>query len=75
MKIEMTRTLTIPRELEDAISFISEMFSDEDDFTAVCCAIAAWDYDMFAEACFAIACNKKNFEWGLTKIDIVYKED
>ena len=32
-------------------------------------------YDMFAEACFAIACNKKNFEWGLTKIDIVYKED
>lgn len=34
-----------------------------------------WDYDMFAEACFAIACNKKNFEWGLTKIDIVYKED
>lgn len=46
MKIEMTRTLTIPRELEDAISFISEMFQDEDDFTAVCCAIAAQDYEV-----------------------------
>lgn len=46
MKIEMTRILTIPREFEDAISFISEMFSDEDDFTAVCCAIAAQDYEV-----------------------------
>ena len=46
MKIEMTRTLTIPRELEDAISFISELFSDDDDFTAVCCVIAAQDYEV-----------------------------
>ena len=45
MNITMTRTLTIPRELEDAISFISEMFSDDDDFISVCCAIAAQDYE------------------------------
>lgn len=46
MNITMTRTLTIPRELEEAISFISEMFSDDDDFTAVCCAIAAQNYEV-----------------------------
>ena len=46
MKIEMTRALTIPRELEEAISFISEMFPDEDDFTAICCTIAAQDYEV-----------------------------
>lgn len=41
MDITLNRTLTIPRELENAISFISEIFPDEDDFTAVCSAIAA----------------------------------
>lgn len=46
MEIEMTRILTIPQELEDAISSISEMFPDENDFTAVCCAIAAQDYEV-----------------------------
>ena len=45
MKIEMARILTIPQELEDAIGFISEMFPDENDFCAVCCAIAAQDYE------------------------------
>ena len=45
MKIEMARILTIPQELEDAIGSISEMFPDENDFTAVCCAIAAQDYE------------------------------
>lgn len=34
-----------------------------------------WDFDIFAEACFAIANHEDNFEWGLTKIDIVYKGD
>lgn len=43
MNITLNRTLTIPRELENAISFISEIFPDEDDFNAVCCAIAAQD--------------------------------
>lgn len=46
MDITLNRTLTIPRELENAISFISELFPDEDDFTAVCCAIAAQDYEV-----------------------------
>ena len=46
MNITLNRTLTIPRELEDAISFISELFPDENDFTAVCCAIAAQDYEV-----------------------------
>lgn len=46
MNITLNRTLTIPQELEDAISFISEMFPEEDDFTAVCCAIAAQDYEV-----------------------------
>ena len=46
MDITLNRTLTIPRELEDAISFISELFPDEDDFTAVCCAIAAQGYEV-----------------------------
>jgi len=46
MNITLNRTLTIPRELENAIGFISEIFPDEDDFTAVCCAIAAQDYEV-----------------------------
>lgn len=46
MNITMTRTLTIPRKLEEAISFISEMFPDEDDFTTVCCAIAGQNYEV-----------------------------
>lgn len=46
MDITLNRTLTIPRELENAISFISELFPDEDDFPAVCCAIAAQDYEV-----------------------------
>ena len=46
MKIEMTRSLTIPRELEESISFISEMFPDDNDFSAVCYAIAAQDYEV-----------------------------
>ena len=46
MDITLNRTLTIPRELENAISFISELFPNEDDFTAVCCAIAAQDYEV-----------------------------
>lgn len=46
MNITLNRTLTIPRELENAISFISEIFPDENDFTAVCCAIAAQDYEV-----------------------------
>lgn len=46
MDITLNRTLSIPRELENAISFISELFPDEDDFTAVCCAIAAQDYEV-----------------------------
>lgn len=46
MDITLNRTLTIPRELENAISFISELFPDENDFTAVCCAIAVHDYEV-----------------------------
>ncbi len=46
MKIEMTRALTIPRELEEAIALIGEIFPEDDDFCAVCCAIAAQDYEV-----------------------------
>lgn len=43
MKIEMIRMLTIPREFEKAMLFIGEMFPDDEDFSAVCCAIADHD--------------------------------
>lgn len=46
MNITLNRTLTIPREFENAIIFISEIFPDEDDFAAVCYAIAAQDYEV-----------------------------
>lgn len=46
MNITMARTLTIPRELEEAILSISEKFPDDDDFSAICYAIAAQDYEV-----------------------------
>lgn len=34
-----------------------------------------WDYEIFADACFAIACGKNSFEFGLTEINIMYEGD
>lgn len=62
--MELKTTITVTKEVAKALE---NLYNEVDSMN--------WDYDMFAEACFAIACNRKNFECGLIKIDIVYKED
>ena len=62
--MELKTTIIVSEEVAEALE---NLYSQMDSMN--------WDYEMFAEACFAIACDRKNFEWGLTKIDIVYKGD
>ena len=62
--MELKTTITVNKEVAKALE---NLYNKIDDMN--------WDSDLFADACFAIACNEDNFEWGLVKIDIVYEED
>ena len=62
--MELKTTITVKKEVAKALE---NLYNKIDSMN--------WDYDLFADACFAIACNEDNFEWGLIKIDIVYKGD
>lgn len=62
--MELETTITVTKEVAEALKNLYNRIEDMN-----------WDYEIFADACFAIACNKDNFEWGLTKINIMYKGD
>ena len=51
--MELKTTIIVSEEVAEALE---NLYSQMDSMN--------WDYEMFAEACFAIACDRKNFEWG-----------
>ena len=62
--MELKTIITVDKEVAKALE---NLYNQMDNMN--------WDYEIFAETCYAIACNRDGFECGLTKIDIVYKED
>ena len=59
--MELETTITVNEEVAEALKNLLYKMEDMD-----------WDYEIFADACFAIADHRDNFEWGLTKINIKY---
>lgn len=62
--MELKTTITVTKEVAEALRKLYDKIDSMN-----------WDSDLFADACFAIADRRDYFEWGLTEIDIVYKED
>lgn len=62
--MELKTTITVNKEVAEALKNLYNKIDSMD-----------WDTDLFADACFAIACNEDSFNWGLTEINIIYKED
>lgn len=62
--MELETIITVDKEVAEALR---KLYNKIDSMN--------WDIDLFADACFAIAGHEDNFEGGLIKINIVYKED
>ena len=62
--MELKTIITVDKEVAKALE---NLYNQMDNMN--------WDYEIFAEACYAIACGRDSFEFGLTKINIVCKED
>jgi len=62
--MELKTTITVTKEVAEALKKLYDKIYSMD-----------WDIDIFADACFTIANHEDNFKWGLTEIDIIYKED
>ena len=63
--MELKTTIIVTKEVAEALRNLYSRMIDE----------MKWDDETFIEACLAIAREEDYFEWGLTEIDIVYKED
>ena len=59
--MELEATITVNEEVAKALRNLYNIIENMN-----------WDYDIFADACFAIANHENGFEWGLTKINIKY---